>query len=286
MNKRVVAGVLLLLSASACNRAKAPLTPTPPEWMDAELDKLATSVAPDAGRISDSFKATAFKEDQYTNWQIELQPGACYVFAGIGDQTAEELYLTLWDPKDDRVERKKQEPARVTMEYCAELPGIYRIQGKVTEGHGHYAVAVYARGAAAPPPEPLSEPTPAPAPKGKPAPTAPEDLEAVISERAKSEAQGAARIGDFFTGTADKTDWYTALDSSKCYWFIGAGDKGVSELHLYLWDPSDKRITANKSETNQVNVGHCPTVSGMFHFQAKVQAGSGTYKVGVYAKKK
>lgn len=289
MKKAVVLGLSLLMALAACRRAKAPLTPGPPEWFEAELHTIATGVAPQAEPVSDTFKALAFKEGDHTDWRIELAAGACYVFVGIGDQTAEELYLNLWDPEDDRVEKKKQSPARVAMEFCAEKPGVHRIQGKVTEGHGHYAVQVFvnpARGNAPPvaAPRPVAKPSPA----GKPAPStpAPANLEGAITALAKSEAAGAEQVGDFFTGSADKTDWYTALDKNKCYWFVGAGDEGVDELHLYLWDPSDKRITANKSTTNRVNVGHCPTVSGMFHFQAKVQAGEGTYEVGVFAKKK
>jgi hypothetical protein len=103
---------------------------------------------------------------------------------------------------------------------------------------------------------------------------------------AKASAPDSERVGDHFAGHADHTDWYVALETGKCYWFIGAGDDDVKELYLYLWDPADKRITANKSENNRVNVGHCPTSSGMYHFQAKVNSGSGKYKVGVFAKKK
>jgi hypothetical protein len=93
-------------------------------------------------------------------------------------------------------------------------------------------------------------------------------------------------VGDFFTGSADKTDWYSALDAGKCYWFIGAGDEGIDQMHLYLWDPEDQRVTANKSTTNRATVGHCPQRSGMYHFQANIVAGTGTYKVGIYAKSK
>jgi hypothetical protein len=118
-------------------------------------------------------------------------------------------------------------------------------------------------------------------------PTAPaQDLGAQCDAEAKASAPGAERVGDHFSGNADETDWYTALEVGKCYWFIGVGGEGVNELWLYLWDPADKRITANKAESNKVTVGHCPEKAGMFHFQAKIGSGSGEYKVGVYAKKK
>ena len=293
----VLFGLSLLMPLAACKRSKAPLTPQAPDWMEPELAKIAQSMSPGAEQVGQTFKAIAFREDDYTDWRIDLAPGACYLFVGIGDQTSEEMYIALYDPEDDRVNREKEEPARVAMEWCVEKPGLHRIQGKITEGHGHYAVAVFVKGGAgghARPPHPGPHPGAHPAPQPEPGPATtdptpapkPRDLEAVITAQAKSGAPGATRIGDFFTGTADKTDWYTALEQGKCYWFMGAGDQGISELHIYLWDPEDKRITANKSATNRVQVGHCPTTSGMYHFQAKVNAGHGTYKVGVFAKKK
>jgi hypothetical protein len=129
------------------------------------------------------------------------------------------------------------------------------------------------------------------APKGappvaKPAEPKGPDLGAIIAEMATSAAPGAERVGELFEGEADKTDWYVQFDSGKCYWLIGAGEETVKELYLFLWDPKDKRITSNKAENGRVTVGHCAEVSGMYHFQAKVNTGEGKYKVGVYAKAK
>jgi hypothetical protein len=282
-NVALLVGLPLVIFA-ACNRTKAPMTPTPPDWMEPELVRIAQSLVPEVEQVGQTFKAVAYREDDHMDWMVNLDAGSCYIFTGVGDETVEELTLELRDPEDDDVVDETNAPPRLAMEWCTTVPGLYKLHAKVREGHGHYHAAVFLnpkRGTPQPAPalvEPEPEPQPQPANKV--------DLEAAILAMAKSSASGAEQVGDFFEGSADKTDWYTALDSSKCYWFIGAGDDGISELHLYLWDPDDKRITANKSETNRVNVGHCPTVSGMFHFQAKVSSGSGTYKVGVFAKKK
>ncbi len=58
----------------------------------------------------------------------------------------------------------------------------------------------------------------------------------------------------------------------------------VKKLSLYIWDPSNKRITENKADSNIATVGHCAKDTGMFKFQAKVHSGSGAYKVGVFEK--
>lgn len=256
------------------------MTPTPPEWLDTAVRDQVTQAAPQAQPVGEQiYKGTAFREGEKMQWQVTLDPGKCYYFSGAGDQTVEELELNVWDPTGDRV-AKTDGQQRVILEHCATMPGLYRFEAKVEEGHGHFAVAVYSKDApAAPVPAPAPGPAPAPAPAGP-------DLGKVVDDMAKASAPDSERVGDHFAGETDHTDWYAALETGKCYWFIGAGDDGVKELYLYLWDPADKRITASKSESNRVTVGHCPTSSGMYHFQAKVNSGSGKYKVGIFAKKK
>jgi hypothetical protein len=87
-------------------------------------------------------------------------------------------------------------------------------------------------------------------------------------------------------GSADVTDWYVALEASKCYWFFAVGDQGVERLSLFLWDPNGDRVADSKSETAEVELGHCPKTGGMFHVQAKVASGSGRYGMSVYGKTK
>jgi hypothetical protein len=269
----------LLVPAGACRRQQAPLTPAPPEWLDTAVTDQAKQHAPDAEAVGEIYKGTAFREGDRTDWQVTLEGGRCYWFSSAGDQTVEELSLYLWDPTGERVSTERGKSPRTVLSYCTPpvMPGLYKVQAKVEEGHGHYALGIYGKAA---PQGPAPAPVPAPAaPKGP-------DLGKVVDDMAKATAPEAERVGEHFSGEADKTDWYVALETGKCYWFIGAGAEDVKELWLYLWDPADKRITVNKSENNRVTVGHCPTSSGMYHFQAKVNSGEGKYKVGVFAKKK
>jgi hypothetical protein len=279
---KIAAAILtlsLVVPLGACRRQKAPLTPTPPEWLDTAVHEQAKQVSPDSEQVGDVYKATAYREGDRTDWQLSLEASQCYFFSGAGDQTVEELSLYLWDPSGSRVATERGDGPRTVLSYCTPptMPGLYKFQAKIEEGHGHYAVAVYGKAA----PAPVAVPVPAPVA----APAGP-DLGKIVDDMAKASAPQAERVGEHFSGEADKTDWYVALETGKCYWFIGAGDDEVDELWLYLWDPQDKRITVNKSENNRVTVGHCPTSSGMYHFQAKVNSGEGKYKVGVFSKKK
>jgi hypothetical protein len=276
MNTRVVAlvGISLGLGLGAC-RDKAPVAPVAPDWMEPQVGQQAAAAAPGSTPVGGVLKSVAYDEDEETKWPVMLEANKCYVFSGIGDQSVHELFLELDDPQGDRAARLKNDTPRVLLEHCTTVGGSYQLMGKVTEGYGHYMVGVFLKpgGPTPPPAEPAPEPV---APRM--------DLGKIIDGLAQK--HGAERVGDFFAGNSDKTDWYAALEEGKCYFLIGAGDEGVNKLFLFLWDPQDKRITQNKSDTSQVELGHCPTVSGMYQFQAKVDSGSGEYKVGVYAKKK
>jgi hypothetical protein len=278
-NLFVVGSVVAALGLFACHH-KAPISPTPPPWLPTAVQEQVTKQAPDATLVGNLYPGLADDDTRKTDWKLTLDVGKCYWISAAGDQGVEEIALYLWDPSDKRVAKEPGRGPRTLMNYCPEVSGLFRMEAKVTEGRGHYAVGVYAKDAskgAAPPPTAAPSAT---------APSAGADLGATADQEAKSAAAGGARVGEFFKGNADETDWYTQLDQNKCYWFLGVGSSEVKELWLFLWDPDEKRIAANKSETNKVVVGHCPNKTGMFHFQAKVGSGSGSYVVGLYAKDK
>lgn len=264
-----------------CRRKLPPVAPTPPAWLVTVVQDQAAQNAPGAELVGNIYQGVAYEQGDTTDWSVPLEAGKCYWFSAAGDQGIERLYLSLYDPEDDRVEREKPDSPRVMLAYCPEMAGMHRVEALAKRGRGHFHMGVYAK--------PAAGAAPAPGTAAKPQPTgapAAADLGAICDEEAKTAAPGATRVGNHFSGNADETDWYTALEAGKCYWFIGVGGSGINQLWLFLWDPDDKRITANKAETNKVTVGHCPDKAGMYHFQAKIGAGSGDYKVGVYVKDK
>lgn len=253
-------------------KSKPPLAAEAPPWLDAKIEEQAKAAAPDTVKVGATYKGVAQKEDGTAEWNMQLDKGKCYWFSGVGDPSVEQLYLLLDDPTDSRVSKKKGTPS-VVMMYCAESTGMYRLEGKVTEGRGHFGVGIWAKDA---PPKDAPEAPPAEAPKV--------DLGKLADAEAAASAPGATRIAPHFTGKADKTDWFTELEGGKCYWFVGVGGEGINELYLYLWDPNTTRVADNKSESSKSSLGHCPKKSGMFKFQAKVNSGDGDYVVGVYMK--
>lgn len=267
--------LITTLALTGCGRP--PVPPQAPSYLASAAVEQVKARYPDAVEVHEALRGLSYDEDAFKRWDIELEAGRCYYFSGVADRvTAEELELALYDATDDELEDEDaDDPPHVLMEYCPETTATVYLQARIPDGAGHYHIEVYGKPNAAPPPPP--EPPPPP-----PAPVV--DLDARVASLAASAAAGAERVGDLYRGTADYTDWYVALEAGKCYWFVGAGDDDVDELYLYLWNPEDDRITQSKPESREVSIGHCPKVSGMHRFQAKVGSGSGAYAVGLYKK--
>ncbi|MCA9621691.1 MAG: hypothetical protein KC731_21860 [Myxococcales bacterium] len=274
----------LLLLTTACNRPKQPLTPTPPEWMEAQVDDQVKEMAPEATPVTPVFRNLALKKNESSKWTLNLEQGQCYLFSMVGDPTVKRFYVLLWDTKGSRVIDTKEPAPGVVVEHCPTVTGSYDFEVKVAEGHGHNLVRVFSQkpgaamayGGDAVAPAPVAASTPA-------APASGDGVASRIEEMAAA-AAGAERVGEMREGTADSTDWYVALESGKCYWFFAVGDTGVTQMSLFLWGPDKKRLGESKSENAEAELGHCPTAAGMFHVQAKVAKGSGRYGMSVYAK--
>jgi hypothetical protein len=271
MRRPTILAALALVSVVTACRRHPPIAPTPPPWLDGKVDEQGKAASQDGDRVGSPFHGVAYKKGESNDWTLMLDESKCYWFSGVGDEQVEKLYLYLFDPNDKRVQTKKPDGPMAVLTYCPEVSGMYRVEAKADEGAGHFAVGVYAK---AGPPRAVKLPPPA----------AP-DLEQAVEQAASAAAPGATRVGNFYGGSVDKQDWFTALEPGKCYWIVGAGMPGrVKKLSLYLWDPANKRVTDNRADSPNAMIGHCPTQPGMYKFEAKVESGSGEYRVGVYAK--
>jgi len=249
------------------------VSPSPPPDLELRAETEARASAKGGERIGETLRGVAHRDDAFTDWRVQLDEGTCYWFGYAGDAGVEKFSMYIWDPKDHRLDSSRNKPAQGVFSHCAEQSGIYRLQGKVATGAGHYAVVVYKTKG----PEKKAEPIPEKAPSA--------DLAAIIEKKAAQSAPGAKRVGELSEGSAETSELYTAMEAGKCYWIIGAGEPGkVKRLFLYLWDPKAHRVTENKSDSDTTMVGHCAKESGMYKYQLKVDSGSGAYKSGIYVK--
>lgn len=260
----------LLVAACRHHPAPPPVSPTASPDLGPRAEQEARASAPQGERVGD-LQGVAYADDQFTDWRVQLEAGQCYWFGYASDPGVAKFSMYIWGPNDKRLDSARGRPGEGVFSHCAQTSGMYRLEGKVSEGAGHYAVVIYRTKGAAPPPPP--------------APEQPVELAQMIERQAASAAPGATRIGEFFSGTSDTSDWVTSMEPGKCYWIIGAGEPNkVKELYLYLWDPQNHRVTESRSSSNTSMIGHCAKEPGMFKFQAKVESGKGAYKVGVYVK--
>jgi hypothetical protein len=271
MNRAFCAIVAAALVAAGCHSRPA-VSPAPDPLLDPRADQEARAAAgADAQRMGPALWGVAYDKDQATDFRVPLEAGSCYWFGFAGDAGIGRLWTYVWSPQDKRIDSSRGRAPEGVLKICATESGMHRLQGKVADGAGHYAIVVY-KGPGPGVPVVVA--------------SAPVDLTAVIEAQAAAAAPGAARVGEFFAGTAYTSDWSTAMDIGKCYWIIGAGEPGkVKKLFLYLWDPQSKRVTESRSDSSTAMIGHCPKdAGGMYKFQAKVDSGSGAYKVGIYVK--
>ncbi len=261
------------LAAAGC-KEKIVVAPEAPPWFDTEIEKQAKQQAPDALQVGAIMKDVIAERDGTVEFSVQLEDHKCYWISGVGDETSNRLAIYLFEGKGRiAVASKKSKDSRALATHCVTTPGMYRIRLKTADGAGHVGVGIYgAKALEAPPPA---------APKAQ----SWEDIEAQVSDEAGSAAPGATQAGKFFHGQ-DSQQWSVQMQAGKCYWAVVAGGDGVKEMALYLWGPDKKRITENKMDNKRATIGHCPTESAMFKFEAKVVGGSGKYAVGIFEKKK
>ena len=265
-------GVLL----TACRRdAGPPVSSAPAPDLPLRAETEAHTAATNGERFGDVMMGVSHEEDEATDFHIQLDAAHCYWFGYAGDARVAKFSLYIWDPSGKRLDSARGKKPQGLFTHCATQSGIYRLQGKVAEGKGHFAIVAYrtrAAGVAAAP-----EVTKVESPKA--------DLAAIIEAQAAVAAPGAKRVGNYFAGSADSSDWFTVMEPGHCYWIIGAGESTkVKRLYVYLWDPKSHRITENRSESEVAMVGHCAKEPGMYKFQVKVESGKGEYKAGVFVK--
>ncbi len=264
------------------------------DLLRSQLAQLAAQKAPGAGPVGAPIGGFLGSRQALTQY-VTMQAGHCYTIVGVGGQGVADLDLALFDPNGKRVASDIGFDPTPSLQHCATWPGAYKVEAKVKRGAGEVAVQVLVAGGAATvvPPPPVGGdgmPPPDPSLQAHAQPAAPaggDALAAHVDNLAATLAPGSRRVGELFAGVADKgrkNDWFVPLDGGRCYTFIAAGGAGVQFLSQFLWDPSGRRVSDNKSKSAESVMGFCTAMPGAYHLQAKIERGAGEFRVGVYAR--
>ncbi len=261
------------LSLLACRGEAPEVGATPDPQLDSMVNQQAESAAPGSVMVNDVLlRGVGYDRGESQDFHVELTAGQCYVVVGAADETVTSLHLLMWNPANKRVAMARPKGREALVQHCPEETGSYKIQGKIGKGAGHFAIGVFGKEA----PEKVVKEEP----KENKA-----DLEKIIKDDASSMAPGAEQVGNFYTGTAKKNEFFVQLDKGTCYWFIGAAQKGVDDYYIYLWNQEGKRMGESKADSNKANFGHCAKESSMYKVQVKVDDDNDEVKLGVFAKK-
>jgi hypothetical protein len=300
-----ILGPALLVLVAACGggrRFDGAVSPALNPALEPVAETEARSAMADGQRAGPALAGVAYGPGQATDWTVSLQASACYAFGFSADASVTRLSMLLYEPSGRRVAAARVLGNTSVLYYCAPVSGPFRLEGKVLAGGGHFVVVGYSKGGAAGQASAfvISGPAasavavggpaapPAPTPGGAPAAAAGLDIPTAIDKQAAVAAVGASRLGDFFTGVGDQSDWAAQLSAGTCYWFIGAGDASKTHgLTLSLWDPHGAPLAQGRSDSQVATLAYCAREAGSYRFEAKVNGGNpakADYKVAVYAK--
>ena len=114
-------------------------------------------------------------------------------------------------------------------------------------------------------------------------------LESMINQQAESAAPGSVMVNEaLFRGVAydrgEFQDFRIELVKGNCYVFVAASDQTATALHLFVWDPEDKKVADDKSKTREALAQTCPKQTGTYKVQGKVARGAGHFAIGVFGK--
>ena len=251
-----------------CGHRKRVSTPSNSEWMEQRVAELARTADP-ANQQSGELLRETLRTSRDHEWLVHLDDSRCYWFTAAGDDSFDRISLSVVDTtRGTRTDSDRGSGAFPVVKHCPVEQGPFRIQVRASRGSGRIVVGIY---------------TPS---QSKEVGASPEQVSALIEKEASVVAPGALRSGELFVGSTPQSEWSVAMAPGTCYWLVGVGEPGrVKRLEITLTDPRQKRATESHTETNVAVVGHCPEQPGLFKIQAKVLNGSGTYKVGVYARK-
>ncbi|WP_394835992.1 hypothetical protein LVJ94_03680 [Pendulispora rubella] len=135
-----------LLGVLGCRPEEEPKTAAPPDWLETQANDEGKVMSSDqhGQRMGDVLRGIALRQDDHEEWTVELDGRRCYWFSGAGDETVKGMSLYLRDPDNRRASRRHERTSsRVLLEYCPRVSGSYRLQAKVTSGHGHFAVTIF-----------------------------------------------------------------------------------------------------------------------------------------------
>jgi hypothetical protein len=209
------------------------------------------------------------------DFYVQLERGTCYWFIGAAQKHVDDFYIYLWDPKNKRVGENKAKANKAQFGHCATDSGMFHVQAKLDDATKPAKVGVFAQ---------KQKGQSAPAPKSEPDKAAKVDLEKVIKDEAGAAAPQAKLVGNHYTATSKKNEFFVQLEKGQCYWIIGASQPGADDFALYLWDPDNKRIGEAKDLKQKGQLGHCPKEGGMFKIQVKLDDAKDEVKIGIFGK--
>ena len=200
--------------------------------------------------------------------RLDLDAGACYAIVAAGDGGVRDLDLRLLDDRDAELARDTATDPRPRLRACAERSGPYRLEVRMFDGNGRYAVRT------------LSSTTLA---------DAPDSLPALLRQRwaeisARLRARGFAPTLPLERGDLRWTGRQVhrvSVRRGTCYAIAAASADGDLDLSLVTTDGAV--IASDTGDDPTPVVMTCPRQSETLDVEVKLYRARTQYVLGVWA---
>jgi hypothetical protein len=101
----------------------------------------------------------------------------------------------------------------------------------------------------------------------------------------QSAAPGQVAASPLFAGVLQKgqaQSYTVAREGARCYAILGLGGAGVRQLELWLFDPTNRKVEAEKHEGATPQLHYCADWPGNYRVQAQVKQGAGEIVVQAF----
>ncbi len=98
-------------------------------------------------------------------------------------------------------------------------------------------------------------------------------------------APGSAPIGAPLTGALPRgavQDFFVNLQPGVCYTAVAAGSISATDVDLYMWDPTGRRVATDRERDNMPHLTYCATLPGPHRLQVKMFRGEGIFAAGIF----
>ena len=217
-------------------------------------------------------------EGEDTRRELNLSQGACYAFASLGGQGAEDTDIYLLNSEGEQLEADRDRGIDGLVRICPQNSGAYTLRAQMYRGQGALFIAGWEQSRSA-------EPTPNTQVIASSATAGGGVDEAYALLDSDMQARGYEGYGEVARGRLTESEtrnFGVNLEGGKCYAIIAVGAGTVRNLDLIVTDSGGSTVDRDIAVDGRPIVRVCAEESGEYRMQVKMTEGEGDFIYHAY----